>query len=82
MSRLVPAPCEVRKQLLWTRVAVLPDPCVVFFGQVSKAVVSGEVQLACAATSICSRWHEASAPASCQGAAFKGQRERQPTVVS
>lgn len=48
-------PFEVRKPFLWTRVAVFPDLCVVFFRQISKAMISGELQLTCATTSICSR---------------------------
>lgn len=56
LSLLVPAPFEIRQQFLGTRVAVFPDLCFVFFGQLIRAVLSGEVQLAPASTSTYSRW--------------------------
>lgn len=74
MSLLVPAPFEVRQQFLETRVAVFPDICLVFFGQFNRAVISGELQLACAPLASVPGGHDAQGPAGCQVAAFKGQK--------
>ena len=54
----MPTPFEVRKQFLGTGVAVFPDLHFAFLGQVSRAVISGEVQLAWATTRVSSllRW--------------------------
>lgn len=40
------------QQFLETEVAVFPDLCFASWEQVSRAVISGEVQLACATTDV------------------------------